>query len=300
VLTFVALTAIIGWAFWPSLVDLVEVWESDPQYSHGYLVPAFALVLLWLRRDRCEPAKMQPSLWGVAIIAIGCLMRLAGGHYYYFWLERTAVLPVILGAVLTLGGTAALRWSWPAIAFLAFALPLPSGLSAAMAHPLQRIGTLSSSYLLELFGIPAVTEGNVILLHQVDLGVVEACSGLRMLITFFAAAAAVALLSKGSIWARLLLFASAVPIALIVNILRITVTGILYETAGTRLAELVFHDLAGWLMIPMALGMLWLTNWYLNRVLIVSAAGEEEDAIRKSLQPGGGRNARRSVPLAQS
>ena len=97
-----------------------------------------------------------------------------------------------------------------------------------MANPLQRIGTISSSYLLELVGIPAVTEGNVIILSEVNLGVVEACSGLRMLITFFAASAAVALLSKGSIWTRLLLFASAVPIALIVNILRITVTGILY------------------------------------------------------------------------
>jgi exosortase len=278
------------------LVELFEIWESDPQYSHGYLVPVFALVLLWLRRDRCELGKMQPSLWGVVIIAIGCLIRLAGGHYHYFWLERTAVLPVIIGAVMTLGGTAALRWSWPALAFLAFALPLPSGLSVAMAQPLQSIGTISSSYLLELFGFPAVTEGNVILLSQTDLGVIEACSGMRMLMTFFAIAAAVALLSKGSIWARLLLFGSAVPIALIVNILRITVTGILYETASKRLAEMVFHDLAGWLMIPMALGFLWLTNWYLSRLLVVGAA-DEKDAIRQSLKTARARKMPRSATI---
>jgi exosortase len=297
-LTVVALAVLISWALWPSLVELFEVWNSDPQYSHGYLVPIFSLVLLWLRRDRCEPAKMQPSGWGVVIIAAGCLMRLAGGYYYYFWLERAALLPIAFGTVLILGGRPALRWSWPALAFLAFMLPLPSGLSGTLAHPLQRIGTLSSSYLLELFGIPAVTEGNVILLRQVDLGVVEACSGLRMLITFFAASAAVVLVSRGPILVRALLFVSAIPIALIVNIVRITVTGVLYETAGPRIAELVFHDLAGWLMIPMALGLLYLVDWFLKRLFLETRA-EEHDAIRRSLLVGAPRSARGSVAAAK-
>jgi exosortase len=266
------------------MVELAEIWESDPQYSHGYLVPLFAVALLWLRRDYCNSTKMRRSWWGVAIVAAGCLIRLGGGYYYYFWLERFALLPIVAGLAMTLGGWAALRWSWPSIAFLIFMLPLPSGLAGAMAHPLQRIGTLASSYLLEVFGFPAVTEGNVIVLGQHDLGVVEACSGLRMLITFFAASAAVAMVSRQSLLVRVLLFLSAAPIAVVVNVLRITVTGMLYETAGSRAAELVFHDLAGWLMIPMALALLWLTNWYLGRLFTIQQ-GHQEEAVRRSLQP---------------
>jgi exosortase len=289
------LAGLLAWVFWPSLVELAEVWESDPQYSHGYLVPLFAVGLLWLRRDRCDWATMKPNWWGVILVAAGCAVRLAGGHYYYFWLERTAFLPVVVGTVLTLGGTAALRWSWPSLAFLVFMFPMPSGMAAALAHPLQRIGTLASSYLLELCGIPAVTEGNVILLRQVDLGVVEACSGLRMLTTFFATSAAVALLSRQALLVRVLVFASAAPIAIAVNVLRITATGILYETAGPRLAELVFHDLAGWLMIPAALIMLLLVHRYLSHLIVVST-DDEHATLRKSLGPRRVVNSRHPAP----
>jgi exosortase len=272
------------WAFWPSLVELVEMWESDPQYSHGFLVPAFSLVLLWLRRDQLRAATLRPSYWGLLILAAGCALRLAGGYYYNFWVERIALLPVLLGLVVTLGGWGLLRYSWPAIGFLVFMMPLPSQLASALGNPLQRIGTLASSYLLEVLGVPAVTEGNVILLRDVDLGVVEACSGLRMLITFFAASAAVALLVKQPLWVRIPLFLSAVPIAVLVNVLRITVTGVLHETVGSRVANLVFHDLAGWLMMPAALALLWLVNYCLCRV-VVAGDPEGPEFIGKSFRP---------------
>ena len=131
-LTAIGLVGLIAWAFWPSMVELAEIWESDPQYSHGYLVPLFAVALLWLRRDYCNSTKMRRSWWGVAIVAAGCLIRLGGGYYYYFWLERFALLPIVAGLAMTLGGWAALRWSWPSIAFLIFMLPLPSGLAGAL------------------------------------------------------------------------------------------------------------------------------------------------------------------------
>jgi exosortase len=277
--------AFLLWAFWPSLVELAEVWESDPQYSHGFLVPAFSLVLLWLRRDQLRKTELRPSYWGLLILAAGCAVRLAGGYYYYFWPERIAFLPVLVGLVVTLGGWGLLRYSWPAIGFLVFMFPLPSGLATALGNPLQRIGTLASSYLLEVLGIPAVTEGNIILLRDVDLGVIEACSGLRMLITFFAASAAVALLVKQPLWVRIPLFLSAAPIAVLVNVLRITVTGLLHETVGTRIANLVFHDLAGWLMMPAALALLWLVNLFLCRA--VHADPEGVETIEQSLKPAG-------------
>jgi exosortase len=285
------LGAAVGWVFWPSLVELVEVWHSDPQYSHGYLVPGFALVLLWLRRDRCAVTALRPSWWGLLFLAAGCLVRLAGGYYYFFWLERVALLPVLLGVVVSLGGWPALRWSWPALAFLIFMVPLPSWLASALGSPLQRVGTLASSYLLEVLGVPAVTEGNVIVLRDVDLGVVEACSGLHMLITFFAVAAAVALVVKQPLRVRVPLFLSAAPIAVLVNVLRITATGFLHETVGSRVANLVFHDLAGWLMMSVALALFWLVNLFLCRV-VVAADPEGPESIERALRPAAPKGAR--------
>jgi exosortase/archaeosortase family protein len=144
---------------------------------------------------------------------------------------------------------------------------------------------LASSYLLEVMGIPAVTEGNVILLRDLDLGVVEACSGLCMLITFFAASAAIALLVKQPLWVRIPLSLSAVPIAVLVNVLRITLAGFLHETVGSRVANLVFHDLAGWLMMPAALGLLWLVDLFLCRA-VVADEPEGPESIEKMLRPG--------------
>jgi exosortase len=289
-LTALAAGAVLAWVFWPSLAELAEVWETDPQYSHGYLVPLFSLCLLYLRRGRCDVRAMRPSWWGPPLLVAGCLTRLAGGYFYYFWLERIALLPAVAGLVLTLGGWQAFRWGWPSVAFLVFMMPLPSRLAEAMSPALQRLGTLSSSYLLEVLGLPAVTEGNVILLRDADLGVVEACSGLRMLLTFFAASTAVALVVKRSLWVRVPLFLSAIPIALVVNVLRITVTGVLLETAGEGPAHLVFHDLAGWLMIPMALALLWLVYRLLdNTVVCADADGRNvlQDSLRTAAVPAG-------------
>jgi exosortase/archaeosortase family protein len=108
----------------------------------------------------------------------------------------------------------------------------------------------------------------VILLNEVELNVVEACSGLRMLVVFFAFATAVALIVKRPLWEKLLLLVSAIPIALVVNVLRITATGVLFETVSSQAAKLVFHDLAGWLMMPVALVLLGLELQLLKRLVI--------------------------------
>jgi exosortase len=136
-------------------------------------------------------------------------------------------------------------------------VPLPYRLEVALAHPLQRLGTWASTYALQTLGFAAFAEGNVIRMRPVRIGVVEACSGLSMLVIFFALSTAVAVLANRPLWERLLLVASAVPIAVAANVTRITVTGVLHKWVGRELADYVFHDLAGWLTMPLALGMLW-------------------------------------------
>jgi exosortase len=182
------------------------------------------------------------------------------------WIDAVSLLFTLAGLCLLVGGQPLLRWAWPAGVILCFMLPLPYQAEVALAQPLQRIATLASTYALQTVGFPAVAEGNIILIDDLPIGVLEACSGLGMLMTFFALSTAVALMVRRPLAERLILTASAVPIGVCVNIVRITVTGILHKTAGSAIANAVFHDLAGWLMMPLALGLLCLEMLYLSRL----------------------------------
>jgi exosortase len=279
-----ALLAALLWVHWPAVAEMAYRWGHDARYSHGYLVPLFALFLLWSRRDRLRGAQLGPSWWGLACLAGGLALHFAGTYLYFEWLAGVALLPCLAGACLLLGGWPALRWAWPAVAFLVFMVPLPFRLETALAHPLQRVATLVSTYALQTLGFAAFAEGNVIRMGALQLGVVEACSGLSMLLIFFAVSTAVAVFVPR--WLdKAVLVASAVPIALAANITRITVTGVLHKTVGSRLADLVFHDLAGWLMMVLALGLLWLEFRILSWVLVPEAA-REVVPLRLAAPPG--------------
>ncbi len=175
---------------------------------------------------------------------------------------------VLYGAALLVGGTWLGRVTWPGILFLLFMIPLPFVAEVAMARPLQTFAGTVSTYLLQTVGFAAIQRGTLIDMEGHVLGVAEACSGLRMLVVFFAIATAVAILSDRSWLHRFILILIAIPIALVCNIGRITMTGTLYVYAGPELAERVFHDFVGWLMMPAALLMMWLEIKYLNLIIL--------------------------------
>lgn len=256
------------WGYWTTLSELAVRWGSDPQYSHGYLVPVFAAGFLWYQRKKLVATAIQSNSLGIVFLGIGFALRLAGTYFYFDWLGQVSLLPCLLGVMLVAGGWHLLRWSLPAIAFLVFMIPLPYRVEVSMAYPLQRIATLASTYAMQTLGLPAIAEGNVILLNEVEIGIIEACSGLRMLVIFFAISTAVALLIQRSLWERIVIVLSALPIAVLSNIIRITVTGVLHETVGSEIANRVFHDLAGWLMMPLALGLLWIELKLLLHLLV--------------------------------
>jgi exosortase len=236
------------------LADLAHVWRFNDQYSHGFLVPGFALLLLWLRRDKLDRASARPGLViGTLLLALGLGMRLAGVYWYYLWLDTIAIVPCVAGLCWLLGGWAAWRWAWPAILYLVFMIPLPYRLSTAMSAPLQSLATTVSTFIMQTISLPALSEGNVIVLNEARLNVIEACSGLRMLVVFVALSAAMALLTRRPLLDKLILLVSAFPIAVVSNILRITATGILHETTSSETANAFFHDLGGWLMMPLGL-----------------------------------------------
>jgi exosortase len=254
VLPGLLVSACFAWAFASTLADLARVWRTNDQYSHGFLVPGFALALLWLRRDKLDRETLRPGLViGSLLLALGLGLRLAGVYWYFLWLDTFAIVPCVAGLFWLLGGWAAWRWAWPAVLYLVFMVPLPYRLSTALSAPLQSLATIVSTFIMQTIGLPALSEGNVVVLNEARLNVIEACSGLRMLVVFVALSAAMALLTRRPFLDKLILLVSAIPIAVVSNILRITATGILHETTSSETANIFFHDLGGWLMMPLGL-----------------------------------------------
>jgi len=212
---------------------------------------------------------VTPSWWGLPILLAAIAGRIAAAKYYMEWFDFLSVIPFLLGMVLLIGGRRVVRWSWQAILFLFFMIPLPYTLETALRDPLQRMGTLASTYAMQTMGLPAFSQGNRVYVDEVPINVSEACSGLRMMMVFFALSVGLAIVLERPVWQRLLIAASAIPIALITNITRITATGLLYVWGYNELADNFFHDFAGWLMPPMGLGLLWLELWYLDHLFIV-------------------------------
>jgi exosortase len=276
------------WSYWPTLGNLVERWSSDPQYSHGFLVPCFALVVLWARRGMLNSRRRMPAWPGLGLLAGAVVLRVAAAAMSIEALDAFSILPAAAGTVLFVGGWGLLSWSWPALTFLIFMLPLPYHAEIALAHPLRRIATEMSTYTLQTFGFPALAEGNIIVIGQVRLGVIEACSGLGMLMTFFALATALAMLSRGPFLDRFALVMSAAPIAVLTNVIRITATGIACQYFDESSAQRFMHDLAGWLMMPIALLLLWCELLFLTRLF----PPLEEPAHRPLEVPGARKNNR--------
>ena len=268
VATLVLLGGCLLWSQWPALCAMADRWSHDPRYAHGYFVPLFALALLWLRRARLAGAVPGASSWGLAFLGLGAVVQLAGGYYRIDSLDGLALLPELAGITLLVGGWPALRWAWPAIAFLAFMVPLPWRVENALGPPLQFVATTASTYLLQTLGFVAFAEGFVVQLNDARIGVVEACSGLSMLITFIALSTAAALVVKRPLLDRIVLVLSAIPVALLANIFRIVLTGTLHETVGGQVADTFYHDLAGWIMMPLALALYWLEIAIFSHLLI--------------------------------
>jgi exosortase len=285
------LAGALVWVYFPVLSEMVLRWGNDSRYSHGFLVPLFSLFLLYILRDHLTGNRAWgPSWWGAALLLVGLATHAAGSFVYFEWLKDMSLLPTLAGVAVLLGGWPALKWAWPAVVFQVFMVPLPFWLEVGLAQPLQRIGTLVSCYAIQTLGFAAYSEGNIIRMGDVKIGVVEACSGLSMLLTFFALSTATAILVRRPLWERLLLVASAVPIALAANISRIIVTAVLFKVAGVYWGELVFHTLAGYLMILWALGILWaelqLIAWVLPTREVADPLTDTQSSVLAGTQWG--------------
>jgi len=267
-ITACILGMLVLWSFWPTLELLAERWWIDPQYSHGFLVPIFAAIILWLKKP--ATVAWQPNPWGLALLVGSLALRWFSARMDLIHVDGVCLIGTLLGATLLAGGWSVLRWAGPAILFLGFMVPLPDVLNDGIAIPLRGLATVVSTYVLQTFGYPAMAEGNTIQIDDIRLGVIEACSGLGMLMTFFALATAMAIVVPGPIADRLILVASAIPIAVFANVVRIIVVAMADVKFGKHHHD-VIDKILGWPMMPLALGLLWLELKFL-KLLFVSTA----------------------------
>jgi exosortase len=271
-----ALVAVLLVACGSTISNLVELWDSNPEYSHGYFVPLFTLWIFYTRREEIRQSLREKQsaavvLTGTALILLGGGMRVAGVFARALSVEG-ASLPVMLAGVCfaALGRVTALRLL-PAVMFLIFMIPVPGVLLNDIGLFLQGVATEVSTVCFQLVGIPAMHDGIVIALPNTELQIAEACSGIRMLITLAAMLSAYCIVSPRTLFEKALLLLSAVPIAVTVNVLRIVATGAAHEYLP-KWADGI-HDAAGWLMMIAGFLLLLFELW-IFRHLFSPADGE--------------------------
>jgi exosortase len=294
------LVAIFAWTFLYSFQYIYRLWLT-PDYQHGFFVPIFCLFLLWQRRAMMTEIPAKGSWWGLAFFALWATVRLYGTYFNYTWLQHASLIPGVAAIVLFVGGWRAMHWAWPSILFMAFMIPLPGTLTDFLSQPLQKVGSILSVFAIQTLGIPAMRADTVIQLRDMPLNVAEACSGIRMLMLFFALCVGAAfLMTKKPLWERLLIVASAIPIAIVANVVRLTLTAIFAEIVSkwphlllsaeaakvwpAKFTETWAHDLPGLFMMPVGLLLLWI-EWALLSKLFIEESADRAVAIRAS-HPG--------------
>ncbi len=263
---WLAVGAALAWVYAGHLAAMVRNWWIDPNYSHGFLVPLVSAFLVWRQRERLRRLAAEPNPWGLVVIAGGLAVLVVGLVGHEFFLRRVSLVPVLWGLALT-------AWGWPVaralvvpLGYLVLMVPLPYVLYDSVAFPLRLVAASLAGGMLHALGVPVLVEGNVIHLPRVVLNVVDACSGIRSLISLLAVAVLMAhLMLKGRL-RKLVLLLLVPPVAVGVNALRVVITGLMVQRWGTSAAEGMTHDLVGWAVFMVAFALLAGFTWLLRRL----------------------------------
>ncbi len=238
----------------PVLKLLVLQWWEDPNYCHGFLVPIFAGYILWRNRRKWQGMPSEPSNSGLAILLLALAMLVAGTLGAELFISRVSFLVLIVGLMVYFRGWPTLKAVSFPTGYLIFMIPLPAIIFFQIALPLQLLATRFAETCLDLLQVPALRQGNLLILPNTTLQVAEACSGIRSLITLVALAVAYGYLAEKARWKQITLVCLMVPVAVITNGLRLTATGTLTYLSGQRMAEGVFHLFLGWVVFLIAVG----------------------------------------------
>lgn len=236
----------------PVLIALVRNWNSDADMGHGFFVPVISAFIVWQKRAELAALTPKANWWGLPIVLYAALQLYLATLGAELFLARTAFVLSLIGIVLLLGGTRYLRVLAFPLFLLFFMVPIPAVIYNRITFPLQIIATETAEWALTLLQIPVLREGNILQLPEQTLNVVEACSGIRSLLTLTFLSLVYGHFFERRLWMRVLLFFATIPIAIIANANRVTLTGVLAEYKP-ELAEGFFHEMSGGVIFVAAL-----------------------------------------------
>jgi len=262
--------AIIGMVvfYWIGLQSLFDAWEK-PEYSHGYLIPVIAAGLFLRQMSLTPPAPMENvKRWpGVLMVMLGLVIGFLGNLVNIADISTYGAIIAIAGLVLLLNGVRQGMKYWVPVVYLVFMLPLPNFIYWPLSIKLQMISSEIGVGLITLLGVPVFLEGNVIDLGVYKLQVAEACSGLRYLFPLTSFGFLFAVLYRGPVWHKIIIFLSAAPITVLMNSLRIGIIGVLVDSYGIEQAEGFLHSFQGWVIFIACIAVLYFEAWILQRLV---------------------------------
>lgn len=243
-------------ATWSTWKDVFTIALREEEQSHVLLAPLIAVWLAWVRRERLRYSRPKWTILGPIGVGVGWLLAWQGfnSDKEIFW--HLGSLLIVVSAGLTVVGTGFARNFMPAVLALGFLLPIPGRIRQQIAIPLQQITADITQRVMELFGAPIVSHGNILTINGMDVAVAEACNGMRMV-------AALGLVSFAFVFSapmrqsvRLFILAISPLVAIVCNVIRLVPTVLLYGYGDAEVADM-FHDVSGWIMLLVALVMLW-------------------------------------------
>ncbi len=247
------LVAVLGVLYASVVKLLVYQWYTDADYSHGFIVPLLSAFLIWQRRDKLRVIPRRPSPWGMVIVLGSLGLLFLGSLGAELSLTRLSLLGTICGLIVYFAGSAILRAMAFPMAFLLFAIPIPVVVYNEVVFPLQFIASRFATKVLEMLNLfPIMREGNVLVMPHLRLEVVEACSGIRSLMSLLALAAGYGYLVERSIPVRCFLILAMVPLAIISNGTRVMITALMAHYLGGQAAEGFMHEFSGWVIFVVA------------------------------------------------
>lgn len=261
IVVFLALAAFV---FDEGIVRMVRKW-AGPELGHSYFIPLISLYLVWQKRKVLAALPRHGSWAGLLVVLLGLMLFVVGELSTLFVVVQYAFLITLCGFVLAMVGWRVTLAAWAPLLILFFMIPLPDFLYQELSTRLQLISSELGAALIRALGISVFVEGNVIDLGVYKLQVVEACNGLRYLFPLTTIAFIMAYFYKASLWKRAVIFFSSIPVAILMNSIRIGVIGVLVEFYGTEAAEGFLHFFEGWVVFMLCIAILLGEMWILGQ-----------------------------------
>jgi exosortase len=239
----------------PILYRLIVQWATDEDMGYGFFVPVVAGFIAWQRRHQLMAIPRETNNWGLVLVVFAALQSIAATLGAELFTARMAFVIALFGVVLYLGGKAWVKALLFPLVLLLFMVPIPQILYARLTMSLQMLASELGETLIGWMGIPVFRTGNILELPSQSLDVVDACSGIRSLMSLTFLSLIYAYFSDKRIWMRWVLLIATIPIAILANGARVAITGLMSQI-NTDLAKGAYHEMEGYIVFIVALGAL--------------------------------------------